>query len=77
MFTETRRLIQKAEEDNSVINIHPLDMTELINELPDSPVDILYAGALVGPKKSYVVIGDKVYFQTTNVPRRPWGHYIQ
>jgi hypothetical protein len=52
MFTETRRLIQKAEEDNSVINIHPLDMTELINELPDSPAPYL------GTETGHIFAGD-------------------
>ena len=30
-FSETRRIVQEAEGKGTVINIHPLDMAELLN----------------------------------------------
>ena len=62
-FAETRRVVQEAEGKGTIINIHPLDMAELI------------AGPLCCERiylikeKKYLVIRDKVYFQTTDAPR--------
>jgi hypothetical protein len=74
-FAETRRIIQDAEGNGAVINIHPLDMAELLMEPSfGDTVDIIRATA-VDPavdtevKKPYIVIRDKVYFQTADAPR--------
>jgi hypothetical protein len=72
--TETRRIIQHAIGNDLVIRIHPLDMAELICAMPgDSTVDIIATSRIEdkdGTKESHIVIGDKVYIQTTNVPRK-------
>ena len=62
-FAETRRVVQDAEGKGTIINIHPLDMAELI----DGPLccERIY----LIKEKEYLVIRDKVYFQTTDAPR--------
>ena len=74
-FAETRRIIQDAEGNGAVINIHPLDMAELLMEPSfGDMVDIIRATGRCkdvdsGSQKQYIVIRDKVYFQTTDAPR--------
>ena len=74
-FAETRRVVQEAEGKGTIINIHPLDMAELLMEPSfGDTVDIIRATAVdtavdTEVKKEYLVIRDKVYFQTTDAPR--------
>ena len=62
-FAETRRVVQDAEGKGTIINIHPLDMAELI----DGPLCCEHIYLI--KEKEYLVIRDKVYFQTTDAPR--------
>ena len=74
-FAETRRVVQEAEGKGTIINIHPLDMAELIDgPLCCERIDLIKATALyddvdIQSQKQYIVIRDKVYFQTTDAPR--------
>ena len=74
-FAETRRVVQEAEGKGTIINIHPLDMAELLMEpFFGDTVDIIRATGRCkdvdsGSQKQYIVIRDKVYFQTTDAPR--------
>ena len=70
---ETRRVVQEAEGKGTIINIHPLDMAELIyGPLCCERIikaTALYEGVDIQGQKEYLVIRDKVYFQTTDAPR--------
>ena len=66
IFTEVRQKVQHAVGHDEVIKIHPLDMAELMIH---NTVDIIRASASEPNATEYVIIGDKVYHQTTSVVR--------
>jgi hypothetical protein len=71
--TDSRRKVQHAIANNLVISIHPLDMAELLDD-PSwvDTIDILKTCSVDNEtveSTQHVVIGDKVYYQTTTVPR--------
>ena len=67
IFTEVRQKVQHAVGHDEVIKIHPLDMAEL---MMDGSYNIIRASASEPTDATeYVVIGDKVYNQTTSVVR--------
>jgi hypothetical protein len=65
----SREIVQHAEENGLVIKIHPLDMAELLDSLPVCPMDIINANVTDRVDNQYIIICDKVYYQTTTVPR--------
>jgi hypothetical protein len=81
ILTDSRRKVQHAIANNLVIDIHPLDMAELLTDLSTvDTIDIIKTCSIdneTGQPAQHVVIGDKVYFQTTRVPRLPGAHDIQ
>jgi hypothetical protein len=65
-----REIIQHAEGNGLVIKIHPLDLAELIDSIGILNATVINATVTdTGVDKSYILIGDKVYYQTTTVPR--------
>ena len=69
IFAEARQKVQHAVGHDEVIKIHPLDMAELLTQ-DTNEIDVLKAStAENGDVTEYVVIGDKVYHQTTSVIR--------
>ena len=70
-FAETRRVVQDAEGKGTIINIHPLDMAELIGGplCCERIYLIKYDDVDIQGQKEYLLIRDKVYFQTTDAPR--------
>ena len=67
-FAELRRRVQHAEGNNEVVLIHPLDLAEiLMTGIEIEPVDIIKIKA---NNKEYLYIGETVYQQTVDAPRR-------
>ena len=69
-IANVRRTIQEAVDNNTVIKIHPLDLAELFDSMNVGVVDILKTAVLDNDiQTEYLVIDDKVYYQTMIAPR--------
>ena len=69
IFTEVRQKVQHAVGHDEVIKIHPLDMAELMMDGSYNKADIIRASASEPNATEYIIIGDKVYHQTTSAVR--------
>ena len=72
-YKSVRKVVQDAVGNDTVIKIHPLDMAELLNEKPSEgkPLDILSCKVVNEHlTDTYIIIGNKVYYQTVGVQRR-------
>ena len=70
IFKEVRQKVQHAVGHDEVIKIHPLDMAELMMDGSYNKADIIRASASEPTDATeYVIIGDKVYHQTTSAVR--------